>query len=236
MPFRLQGYRWKIMQQHLEQVRGDQLPIVYALVFYNGKTSYTYSTDILDLFADKDLAEATLYKPFQLVNLHDISDEEIRQHQWSGLMEFIAKHIYDKDMLTVLHEIGKLVHNLSNETFGVVDYTVLAFEYIISAGNIDDKQAFVNTVKKILPAKIGAEIMTIAELYKQEGRQEGRQVGIQEGRQEGKQEGLAVGRFEGKLAVAKKMLAEGFNRDVVAKVTDLSAEQVQKLKETAPAD
>jgi predicted transposase/invertase (TIGR01784 family) len=49
--------------------------------------------------------------------------------------------------------------------------------------------------------------------------------------QEWRQENLAEGRGEERLAIARKMLQEGMNPDIIAKITELSIAQIQKLQQ-----
>ncbi len=133
-------------------------------------------------------------------------------------MELVAKHIHDKDMLPYLNQIGQHIQNLQGEGFGEYEYFVLIFQYIACAGNIPDKAAFADTVKRVLPTKAGEEIMTIVEMYKQEG--------LQEGLSRGKQEG----RFEEKLEVARNLLSKGIDPSIVEESTKLSHEEIEELK------
>ena len=62
-----------------------------------------------------------------------------------------------------------------------------------------------------------------------EGRKEGRAEGRKEGRAEGRKEGRAEGRAEERLSIARKLKANGFPLDVIAKNLNLSQEEVAKL-------
>jgi predicted transposase/invertase (TIGR01784 family) len=48
--------------------------------------------------------------------------------------------------------------------------------------------------------------------------------------QEWRQENLAEGRGEERLAIARKMLQEGMDPEIIAKITELSIAQIQKLQ------
>ena len=58
---------------------------------------------------------------------------------------------------------------------------------------------------------------------------EGKAEGIAEGEARGKAEGKAEGKTETKLEVARKMIADGLERDVVAKYTGLSEEELATI-------
>jgi predicted transposase/invertase (TIGR01784 family) len=57
-----------------------------------------------------------------------------------------------------------------------------------------------------------------------------RDESLEEVRAEGKAEGLEEGRAKGKAEIARRMLALGVSLDIIAKSTDLSVEDVEKLK------
>ena len=53
--------------------------------------------------------------------------------------------------------------------------------------------------------------------------------GIEEGEAKGKAEGKAEGKIEGKLEIAKSMLKDGMNLEIVMKYTGLSKEEIENL-------
>ena len=73
---------------------------------------------------------------------------------------------------------------------------------------------------------IRTEKLMIREAAFSEGKAEGKAEGIAEGEARGKAEGKAEGKTETKLEVARKMIADGLERDVVAKYTGLSEEEL----------
>ncbi|MNP61854.1 hypothetical protein D3C76_1570790 [compost metagenome] len=68
--------------------------------------------------------------------------------------------------------------------------------------------------------------MTIAEKLRLEGEQRGLQKGMLLGEEKGRQEGV----LEGKLAVARTMLANGIDRDSVMKMTGLTADDLAQIR------
>ena len=67
------------------------------------------------------------------------------------------------------------------------------------------------------------------EIGRLEGRAEGREEGRAEGRKEGRAEGRKEGRAEERLSIARKLKANGFPLDVIAKNLNLSQEEAAKL-------
>ena len=74
------------------------------------------------------------------------------------------------------------------------------------------------------------------DLGRNEGREEGRAEGLEEGRAEGRKEGHAEGLTEGKQEIAKKLLAKGFDIETIAEITELTIEEIEKLKAIQEAD
>ena len=66
------------------------------------------------------------------------------------------------------------------------------------------------------------------------GRAEGLAKGLAKGRAEGltkgRAEGLTKGRTEGIIEIARNMKEEGFDPSMIAKITDLSLKEINRLK------
>jgi predicted transposase/invertase (TIGR01784 family) len=95
-------------------------------------------------------------------------------------------------------------------------YTILS--YIVEAGELD-KQEFIQTVKTGLTQEVN--IMTLAEQFKQEGRQEGYQKGIALVEQK-KREVLK--------AVAIKLFNQGQTAKQISIITGLTSQEVDSIK------
>lgn len=97
MAFRQLQYTMALMEEHLNQ-GNKQLPIIIPMCLYHGKKSpYPYSTDIMDCFESVQLAQKLMFKPFHLIDLTIMTDEEIEKHGLSSLMEVLFKHYRAKN-------------------------------------------------------------------------------------------------------------------------------------------
>ena len=77
MPLRFLKYKTNIMQMHLNQGH-SKLPIIIPTLVYNGKQSpYPGSNHFFDAFEHPSLAQDYWMRPFNLVDLTVLSDEEI---------------------------------------------------------------------------------------------------------------------------------------------------------------
>ncbi|MFN3235417.1 MAG: hypothetical protein ACE365_08440, partial [Gammaproteobacteria bacterium] len=95
------------------------------------------------------------------------------------------------------------------------------------------KQDVTDFVSQIMSKEDGEQLMTVAEQYFQDGKQEGILQGMQQGIREGKLHGIQEGKQQGmefaRQGVARNMLAKGMSFDVVCELTGLSLSEVQAL-------
>ena len=213
MPYRILRYQLAIIQKYLEDNEGTELlPVVAALVFYNGSTSpYPYYLDIADLFADKDIyCNAPLGK-FKLVDLTIIDDNELLQHKKLALLEILLKHINDRNFAEI---IGIIVQALKVGLSAGIGESLLdgAFSYLMNAKETEEFRQLLNQIDKDIP-NLKENVMTYAEELRREGEQRGEQRGEQ----------------KAQLEIAKNLLKSGVDRSIVAEATHLTLEQINKL-------
>ncbi|AHF79362.1 ISNCY family transposase (plasmid) [Sodalis praecaptivus] len=214
MPLRLYRYSLAVMQRHLEQ--GHQaLPVVIPMLFYHGRTSpYPWSTRWLDCFADPELAESVYTQPFPLIDVTAMSDDEILTHKRVALLELVQKHIRTRDMLALAGKLAGLMNtwSLSREQFRGLMF------YIAEWGNVNDVERFLKEIALQI-SDYKEEVMTIADQLRQQGVEKGIQQGIQQGR------------CEAKIELVHRLLANGADFALIKSATDLSDEELTRLKD-----
>lgn len=221
MAFRLLKYVIAVMENHIKRTGEKRLPIVYPLVFFSGKYPHKQSTNIFDLFEDqKNLAEKFLLKPYQLIDLTQISDEELKQHLWLGVLARAMKHIYEKDILPCLKDMLEELRVIEKQ--GGMDYIYTILSYIVKAGEVQNQTEFVDTIKTGLSEIAGEKIMTIAELFRQEG--------IAEGETRGEVRGITEGKLMASKSIAVKLIEQGIDIDKIVASTDLPRHEILELK------
>src|SRR6185312_6856717 len=213
MAFRLLKYTVRIMEYHLDQNNDSaELPIVYPLVFYHGQEPYTGATDIFELFGPyQQLARETLLKPFQLVDVTTIPDQDLKQHLWSGTLAFIFKHIFISDLLTILQ--GLRVQLVTLKGAEGAQYIGILLEYLSKRAKIrDTKQARAFLKEAFTDTSMEVDMTTLADYLKEEGFKEGLEKGVEQGFEQGKKH------------LAAKLLQKGVDTLVVAELTELPLE------------
>ena len=224
MAFRLLRYTVNIQQHHLLQYPNEKLPVVYPLVYYTGNEPASgFVTDIYQCFSDPTLAQEYFLKPFQLVDLQALSDDELLQHKALAGLEMIQKYIYARDMSFVLNTLLEArIFAIFCDEYGR-DFLLTLLYYLTNTGVVKEAKQFLKQLTEQLPAEERGYIMTMAEMLKQEGRQVGRKEGRKEGRQEGRQEGLEQAALE--------MLRHGMDKNRVAQIIQLPDSVLEKLVE-----
>lgn len=214
MPFRCLKYTCNFIDQHLKGSTTKRIPLVFPMVVYHGKQSWTYSVDINDLVdAPNEVVKAYFLKPFQFIDLSLIKDETLKKHTWAGVMELALKHIFARSMLPYIRDIIELLKRLEQLDGKNLAENVLV--YILDRGELGNKKSFIDMVKTEFSPKIGEKIMTISEQFKAEGIQQGIQQGIEKGMHQ----------------VAMKLLKENYTIEFIAKITGLYVNEIELLKE-----
>ena len=214
MPYRLVKYMIGIIDHHLKHKGGRTLPFIFPMVLYTGSRPYRHSMDFFDLFeAHKERARQVWLHPFKLIDLTQISDDELRRHDWYGTMALLLKHIHDRDILPLLRHRLEVMRKIEKAGESGYLYTVLS--YVMEAAEVSSHEAFVETFKQ-LESLDKDKIMTMAEQFRQEGRQEGWQEG----------------KDEASHRIAFNFMKMGLSLEQIAQATDLSLTELEQLKKS----
>lgn len=214
MAFRLMRYSMAVMQRHIEHDKRRPLPLVIPMLFYHGSRSpYPWSLCWLDEFAAPTTARKLYSAAFPLVDVTVVPDDEIVQHRRVALLELIQKHIRQRDLMGL---IDQLVVLLVTECANDSQITAL-LNYILLTGDEARFKAFISELTRRMPQH-RERIMTIAErIYN-----DGWLLGMEKGKEEGEQRLLRL------------LLQNGADPEWIQKITGLSAEQMQALRQPLP--
>ncbi len=221
MPLRFLRYITSALKKYSENHKSQKLPVVIPILLYTGQQSpYPYSLDLFDCFADPALAKQTLLHP-HLIDLSIIPDEVLKTHGHAAFLELTQKHIKDRDILSLAHDITELLqsYQISRELYQHM------LQYIMSCGESQNYEAFLKVIIERSTEKYQEDTMTIAEQLRHEGYRKGIHAGIEQGIQKGKTEG----EYAAKLNVARNMLINHFDYDTIKKITGLSGLDLSKL-------
>lgn len=174
MAFRLLVYTVRLMELHLKkQGKKSPLPIVYPLVIYSGKQQWDAPLEIFDLFGEQaELARQTLLKPYQLIDLQRITDNELCKHRWSGLVQIALKYRQLRDFRQFLDITFPWMQYLASHDGA--NYALTVLRYALRDMKDGDAQLVIEKSNEYLSGTLlQGEIMTVAEQFREEGRAEG---------------------------------------------------------------
>jgi len=171
-----------------------------------------HSMDLFDLFhkKEKDLAKDILTSPYHLIDLAKTPDEKLRDLFWFGTMASALKHIHDPDILHFVMDIFPRLKDLEKQ--GEESYIYTMMTYIVDRGNVPRKQELIDKIKQ-LESIDEEKLMTLADHLKPEVFKRGVEKGIEKGR----------------IEMAKTLLLEGVDTEIISKTTGLSSEEIKKF-------
>ena len=130
--FRLWVYMIRLMEMHLKQSSDQTLPFIYPLIVYTGQETWDAPLDIFPLFGDQDfLAREWLLKPFQLLNIHQLNDDEILRCQWCGLVEFALKYRQVRDFQKFLDTLLPWIQRVEQTGSSGFFFSKIVLKYIV---------------------------------------------------------------------------------------------------------
>ena len=224
LPFRLLKYMLAIMEEHLKTAEIKELPIVYPMILYTGKSPYKHTVDLFDLFKkeDREIAKKTLFSPYHLIDLTQVSDEELRKELWYGTMARVLKHIHDADILPFFKGLVGTLKIV--EAHGEEGYINKVVTYVATMGETPHQEELYQSIKEIGTGE-EEKLMTLVEYLKEKLVEETLQKGLAEGRTQGLEQGLE----QGKTETARNMLAKGADPEFISSVTGFSKKEISKL-------
>lgn len=167
MAFRLLVYMIRIIELHREQHPKSSLPIVYPIVIYTGEPLWSAPREIFELFFEKELAKQLWLQPYQLIDVCRISDDELRQEFWSGLVAFVFKHRKVQDLANFLKIIFGWIGDIANQ--GGENFAKNVLEYLVKETEIKDGSLFIEIAQQCLSEDLREKAMTLSEWFEQRG-------------------------------------------------------------------
>ena len=212
MPLRLMKYMLAIQEHHIKHHKTQILPFVFPLLLYAGEQKYSYTMDFFKLFGKNEhRARDVFHKPFQLVDLTQMPEEQMDLYKWFGPMAFLMKEIRHLDTLSLTKKF--LVKAAEFEIIDSQWYIKSTIKYIFEAGHVENPTELIQLLSNKLTSVSEEDIMTIADHFRKEGMQQGMQQGASE-----KSRQIALG-----------MLQEELPLSMIRKITGLSEQEIKTL-------
>jgi predicted transposase/invertase (TIGR01784 family) len=206
-------YMVRIWELFLKQNKeAKYLPVIIPLVIYHGKPKWRINDNFISLF--EDTTDLERYIPDFSFNLYDISHMQDEDIQGTTLLKIFLttfKYIYSPELRNKLWDIFKLFLELSDKT-KISEYLEVLLRYLLNSAGELPKEELHEQVTSILEE--GGDIMqTIAQQLKKEGKKEGKK--------------------EEKLNIARELVKNGVDINIISRSTGLPLEKLEELASTA---
>ncbi|CDL81303.1 Rpn family recombination-promoting nuclease/putative transposase [Xenorhabdus szentirmaii] len=242
MAWRLMHYAFMAMNQHLRQ-GNKALPLVVPVLFYHGDSSpYPFQQRWTQCFSLPDLAEDIYFNPFPLVDVTVIDDNELINHRKIAIMELAMKHKNLREgfkaVTTLLAQVLKDNYNSDNDVVTILNYLFAImdsphFEQVLQQliEQVDNHQEVIMSIAQRLHEKGRKEgIQQGMSQGIQQGISQGIQQGISQGIQQGISQGIQQGEKRASANIARTLLKNGVNIELIMESTGLSREEVLSLQ------
>ncbi|MCH9770577.1 MAG: Rpn family recombination-promoting nuclease/putative transposase [Gammaproteobacteria bacterium] len=239
MALRIFTYVLKLIERHHKQHPNDKLAAVYPMVIYSGRPKWTASQDLYDLFGEQGEWAREYLTQYQLIDIHRLEDQDLRQRLLAGVMQYSLKYQKIRELKSYLKVLIPWLERLDFQ--GSEDYAVVILSYVVDGLEDDsNKDVFTQLISQISSEKLQDEAMTLAQQFRQEGFEKGlehgktlaqefKKEGFTKGIEKGVEQGVQQGRRAERIALARKMLCEGLDVSFIQRVTELSKEEMNKL-------
>lgn len=214
LPFQMRKQEIMIMENERRNHPKKRYPLVHMVGLFHGQRPYAGPRSVGEhIDAPSDMVPSRWREPMTLIDLSAFSDEDLMAEGKLGVFLLILKHIYSEDILTTLKALGPNMQAIEQKHGG--DFIVTVFRYLYEASRVENKDAVDHIAKETFSKETGAEIMTIAEKLKEEGREEG----------------LQEGSYKKAVEVARRMISLGNADEQIQLVTELSLAEIRVLRE-----
>ncbi|PCJ29837.1 MAG: transposase [Rickettsiales bacterium] len=241
---RLDKYRNLLLEREVVGKGKQTLPLVAQVVVYNGRDKYTAPLSLWEMFEDPALAKELMGGEYKLINLQSMSDDEIRERNYVGMMEYFMKYAFKQDQIEVWKRFLKIFgrHLIMQDKDNNYLYMKAFFCYTSRKLEDSSKDLLEELlVNELLKYEGGQPVRSIADAYIDEGIQEGINIAsanmaiiLQESEARGEARearGEATGKMQSLCQTALNMLEQGLGVNLTSKVTGLSEEKIKKLEE-----
>jgi hypothetical protein len=169
-------YTTQIIRRDLAKDKNAPFPLVFPCVIHNGEKPYCYTTDIFEMFQDPTLAREIFLKPFHLIDLPIIEDNDLKKSPLFGMVSLYLKHAYTRDVIGFIKRVADILKQV--ESSNEIDLLEAGAYYLFQTNKEGiSRYDILDEFKTHLHPKTQQEIMTIAEAFIADGRQEGRKEG-----------------------------------------------------------
>jgi len=226
----------KSFKKYKEEMRTIYFP-KQKVIFFEENKNIKNKLKLKIVFPD----EQEIIYSVDLIKYWEYSDEEIRERKMYPLMPLqlfnLRKELekaHNKNDLDKIKELSNKAKELASK---LAKESAILFEADEILG--EDFHKMLLAIQNLIEylnrnymndENIENEVTTMTKtLYDPEVEKRGIEKGREEGREEGRKEGIEEGRKEEKIKIARNMKLSGLDTNTIAKITNLSEGEINKL-------
>ncbi len=216
----------EIWEAKIKKEKADELPMIIPLVIYHGKDSWNIKTTLGEMIPGykelpKDIQGFIPDYKYLIYDISRYTDEEIKGGAQLRILLTIFRDVFTKDSKGLQESIYRAaiyLRELEDKQTGI-EYFETLMRYIFNAGKNLTKSDVNEIIEKIEDAyPEGSEVvMTLAEMFKEEGIMKGMERGIE------------VGAKQGKLEVAKRLINMELPIEQIVDATGLPKKEIERI-------
>ena len=221
VPLRLAVARGRVFEFDLYDQHSELPPIVWTLIFSNGRTRWRSCLDIFHKLppAARKWAHHCLSNPPQLVQVLDMPLVTNSSCPELDAMQLLMQKAYD-DPVQAFIDLSPLLQAVLRQKDGKAIFNEM-FHYILTGDGHESASHVIMKLEAGLQGNVRRTVMTLAQMLKKEAEQ----IGIQKGEQIGMQKGEQIGMEK----VATRMLRRGMQAKDVIDITHLPKKRITEL-------
>jgi predicted transposase/invertase (TIGR01784 family) len=248
----MQLLKYMYLMWQKDMAAGKPLRVIVPIVFYHDKYKWKMPQSFNDQFdVNEDVKKYLLNYKYILFdtnswNLEDQRNEKLRDNVNLMAYLFLMKSAFQKGLDTVKTLVDFWIQKGLEDDMDLINASL---NYIVSIKNITPERL----IKILEESKIqGGEIMqSLAQKWVEQGIEQGFEEGIEKGIKKGIEEGMERGIEEGmergiekgieegmekgvkkgKIQIAKELINNGIDIDIIARSTGFSRQEIKKLTE-----
>ena len=239
MPIRLLFYMTEIWRDILKNVNDRErkkenfrLPAIVPLILYNGENQWTACRSFKEILDGYELFEDCILDfNYTLFDVNRYKEEELLK--LANLISTIFLLDQKVNMPVIKERLQKTANilKLSDEQFTLFkNWVKRIFKPRMTQPIQEELEMILDKASAMEVKEMVSNLALTLEKELSEAQHRGKQEGREEGIKEGIKEGREAGKKEGKKEVAKSMLVNGMDIDLIIRLTGLSREVVEEMK------
>ncbi len=211
--YQLRTQEMAFMQRYVRQNPGKKLPIVLLVGLYHGSRPYRGPRTVAESMAGPAelIPPRWRHEDVLIIDLSEWDEQTLGEGKLAMFLK-VLKIVYDRDFVSKYKQMLPLLKDYDAKGEDRA-FLIALNKYLLTRAHWENLLEFRKIALESYSEEVGGAVMTIADLLKKEGRQEGVQEGVER--------------------VASTMIRKGLDREAIAEFTGLTLNQIAMIAQRA---